>query len=198
MTQMTSEMFHTTFDSMVSDEQRIQFLMTAYESDYPFHLEAYPEMLIKQFYTGTSFAMDVARAFIQCFPAPILCRAQTHYARKPITLMDAFEHDLNEAQSHNELERIIDLLEAFSHLGVKNAEWCDHRQLYDLYIVDPSYNNSSLEQGWSFELLFDSDSDSESDYDSDDYQPEAEPGVELSYDTDSDDEHQARVYPFIS
>lgn len=160
-TTMTTEEFYATLDGLLWDEQRIQFLLEAYEADYPFHLESQPDAVIQRFYNGTGPVMDVAQAFIKCFPAPLLCREATFRARKPVTLLDCFQDDMDAAQSYLEFERIVSLLEAFSHLGIKNAEWCNSNELYSLYMADPTFQNTSLEQGWGFEVLADSEPEEE-------------------------------------
>ena len=161
-TTMTVEEFYATLDGLLGDERRIQFLLEAYEADYPFHLESQPDAVIQRFYHGTGPVMDVAQAFIKCFPAPLLCREATFRARKPITLLDCFQDDMDEeSRSYLEFERIVSLLEAFSHLGIKNAEWCNPNELYSSYMADPTFQNTSLEQGWGFEVLADSEPEEE-------------------------------------
>jgi hypothetical protein len=195
---MTADEFYATFDGLLWDEQRIQFLLEAYEADYPFHLESQPDAVIQRFYHGTGLAMDVAQAFIKCFPAPLLCREATFRARKPVTLLDHFQEDMDAARSYLEFERIVSLLEAFSHLGIKNAEWCNPNELYSSYMDDPTFQNTSLEQGWGFEVL--ADSEPEEELEGDD-EPGEESGSEEEdmYDSDdSDTGSLARIQPLPS
>lgn len=158
---MTSEEFYTAFDSCLWDEDRIRFLLEAHEANYPFHLEDQPDAMIQRFYRGTKPAMEVAEVFIKCFPAPIICRESTYCARRPVTLLDAFQQDMSQYACSDEFDRIVNLVEAFSRLGIKNAEWCDPHELYNSYMADPIYQRISINQGWCFELIEDSDSEPE-------------------------------------
>ena len=166
-------MFFNTFDSLSTGESRLQFLRYACLMDHPFHLEPQPDAIITRFYHGTAPAMEVARVFIECFPAPIICREATSCFHKPQTIMDLFELSIEHAASLDETERIIDIIEALRNLGIKNTSEYDSAELREAYMQDPEYQMASLNQGWSFDVPNDS---------------------ELNEDTD-DDELLARIHP---
>lgn len=181
---MTPTQFYHELDQLMSGESRIIFMERLHAAHYRFDLESQPDAIIRRFYYNTTPAQEVAEVFALCFTTPIMCRAATFCAKKPMTLLDCMSNDLDEYEDSPAIERIIELMDAIHSSGTLNAEWHCANDLKQAYLLDPLYQNT-LAETWGFASMAELDAELDADSDLD-----AAPRIGNSFDLSEPDAEQ--------
>jgi hypothetical protein len=145
---MASERLYIELDTLDAGMSRLHLMYSLKFMNHPFPLEPQPDAVIQRFYEGGVPAKDVANMFVYCFGQIIICREASYQAGRHMTILDCLEDQLNMYSGARTIERIVELIEAFANLNLRNAEWYDAQEIDDLYLKDPIYgieDPSSLE-----------------------------------------------------
>ena len=130
---LTRELFYGSMKMMSSDKYRIEYMLRVQSAGYQFDMDERPEELFHYFCNSSSSgygsAINVAKAFQQCFPAPIFCLSLSTSVGQPTTLIEYIDWLIDSIINTNVdpivHARAISLQEAFHAIGLRTAEQYD-------------------------------------------------------------------------